>query len=80
MLLDVADAQRMIATVEEVRRNKCVDIRCAYRSIGNATVCGFDFDQWLEPEQAARTVANDVDTWKCSDLRCHRIRSDGAGC
>ncbi len=60
-LLRQAPGQWMIGgTIEQASSNKAGNIAGFDRAIGHATVFGFHFHQWFEPERAPRAVANNV--------------------
>ena len=61
MRFDVAQTQRMFAAADEIRREQVLHIGRGHRTVRDTALRGDDFDQRLQPEQAARTVAHDVD-------------------
>ena len=59
--LDQADAQRVRAALEKVGVEERPDVGGGHRSVTGAAVAQRDLDERLEPDHAARAVADDRD-------------------
>jgi hypothetical protein len=71
MRCNVAQAQRMFAAMQEIRREQFGHIGNGHRAVSDTALRGDDFDQRLQPEQAARAVAHDADFYTLL-FRCSR--------
>ena len=60
LVLQVAEAQRVFPTRQEVGIEQAADVRGTDRPIGNASLGRLDLDQGFEPEQAARPGRHDL--------------------
>ena len=64
--VDRAQPQRMRCSLEHARLARAPAAADGLdRTIADALACDFDFDQWLEPDHAARTDAHDLDGLAC---------------
>jgi hypothetical protein len=61
VLFRLADAQGMLGALQEARREQACDIAFANRAVGDAALRRRHFHHRLQPQHAARAIADDLD-------------------